>query len=102
MEEHERQRQPFLIRITDYHQKALERQIVESLRIEEGGKAPEESLNLKSEWAASKLPSISVRKATRAVGRKEEKRVKYRQPGREGEIAGEGEEEAGKKEGKNQ
>ena len=75
IEEHEGQRQPFLMRITDYHQKAQERQIVESLRIEEGGKALEESLNLKSEWAASKLPSISVRKATRAVGRKEEKRV---------------------------
>ena len=66
------------MRITDYHQKALKRQILESLRIDEGGKSPEESLNLKSEWAASKLPSISVKKVNHTYGRKE-KRVKYTQ-----------------------
>ena len=52
------------MRITRYHQKALERQIQEDLRIEEEGKVPEENLKLKSEWAASKLPSIAIRKVT--------------------------------------
>ena len=51
---------------------------------------------MKSELAASKLPSISVRKEIRAVGTKKEKRVKYRQSGGEVEVARGGEEEKGR------
>ena len=64
VEEHNGEKQPFLI---------------ESIRIEEGGKSPEESLNQKSEWAASKLPSILIRKAKFTTNRKKEKRVKYQE-----------------------
>ena len=69
------------MRITNYHKKPLERQVLESLRIEEGSAVQEESLNLKSEWAASKLPGMKVYlpKGIRKPERKEEKRVRYEQ-----------------------
>ena len=53
VEEHEGIRQEYLMRVTNFHKKALERQVLESLRIEEGSLVQEESLNLKSEWASS-------------------------------------------------
>merc|ERR1712240_416626 len=79
VEEHEGIRQEYLMRITNFHKKALERQVLESLRIEEGNLNQEESLNLKSEWASSKLPEMQVRspKGIRKPERKEEKRVRY-------------------------
>ena len=67
------------MRVTNYHKKALERQVLESIRIEEGNINQEESLNLKSEWAASKLPGVLIR-TPKGVGRperKEEKRIRY-------------------------
>lgn len=76
MEEHNGERQHFFMRVKDHHKKALERQVLESVRIEEGRSRPEENLNLKSEWAASKLPGIQVRipKGTRKL---EDKRIRY-------------------------
>ena len=66
------------MRITRYHKKAAERQILESIRILEGNKNPQESLNLKSEWAAARLPTILVKKGNYQPGnRREEKRVRY-------------------------
>ena len=55
VEEHEGIRQEYLMRITNFHKKALERQVLESIRIEEGNLIQEESHNLKSEWASSKI-----------------------------------------------
>ena len=75
MEEHGGRKQDFLMRVTDNHKKALERQIVESIRIEEGCQNPEENLNLKSEWAASKLPSIQIR-IPKGGKKMEEKRIR--------------------------
>ena len=65
--------------IINYHKRALERQVLESLRIEEGSLIQEESLNLKSEGASSKLPGMQVQlpKGIRKPERKEEKRVRY-------------------------
>ena len=71
-------RQDFLMRVTRYHKKAAERQILESIRIMEGNKNPQESLNLKSEWAAARLPTISIKKNSYQPGsKKDEKRVRY-------------------------
>ena len=78
IEEHSGERQDFLMRITRYHKKAAERQILESIRILEGNRNPQESLNLKSEWAAARLPTISVKKNNYQPGnRREDKRVRY-------------------------
>ena len=78
-EEHDGTRQEYLMRVTNYHKKALERQVLESIRIEEGNLNQEESLNLKSEWAASKLPGVLIRtpKGVGRLERKEEKRIRY-------------------------
>ena len=73
------------MRVTNFHKKALERQVLESIRIEEGCLNQEESLNLKSEWASSKLPGMQIRtpKGVRRPERKEEKRIRYEE-GKEG------------------
>merc|ERR1712240_356733 len=78
IEEHSGERQDFLMRITRYHKKAAERQILESIRILEGNKNLQESLNLKSEWAAARLPTISIKKNSYQPGSKrDDKRVRY-------------------------
>ena len=78
LEEHTGERQDFLMRVTKYHKKAVERQILKSIRILGGNKNPQESLNLKSEWAAARLPTISVRKGAYQPGnKKEDKRIRY-------------------------
>ena len=61
MEEHEGVRQDSLMKVTEHYKKALETQVLESVRIEEVCQNLEENLNLKSEWAQSKLPGIKVR-----------------------------------------
>ena len=51
---------------------------MESLRIEEGAKVPEESLNQKSEWTMLKLPHIQLRRVKGSqLTKKEEKRIRY-------------------------
>ena len=79
--EHDGTRQEYLMRVTNYHKKALERQVLESIRIEEGNLNQEESLNLKSEWAASKLPGVLIR-TPKGVGRPERKEEKNKVQGR--------------------
>ena len=78
-EEHSGTRQDYLMRVTNFHKKALERQVLESIRIEEGSLHQEQSLNLKSEWASSKLPGMQIRtpKGVRRPEKKEEKRIRY-------------------------
>ena len=51
--EHKGEKQSFILRGTSFHKTAIERQVLESIRIEGGLKDPEELLNLKSEWAGS-------------------------------------------------
>ena len=76
IEEHKGKRKKYLMRTTNYLQKALERQVLISLRIEEGAKVPGESLNQKSEWAMSKLPNIQLRKVKGGqVVKKKKKRI---------------------------
>ena len=79
--EHDGTRQEYLMRVTNYHKKALERQVLESIRIEEGNLNQEESLNLKSEWAASKLPGVLIR-TPKGVGRPERMEEKNKVQGR--------------------
>ena len=48
------------MRITSKHLYALERQVRESVNIEKCAKNPQECLNLKNEWAGSKIPELKV------------------------------------------
>ena len=48
------------MRVMDRHIKALERQIQVSVLIEKGAEVKAECLNLKSEWAGSKIPGLRV------------------------------------------
>ena len=60
LEEHNGVQQEVILRILNKFHTALARQVAESVMIEEVAGKPEECLNLKSEWAGSKLPGISV------------------------------------------
>ena len=62
LEEHNGVQQEVILRILNKFHTALARQVAESVMIEEVAGKPEECLNLKSEWAGSKLPGISVSK----------------------------------------
>ena len=68
LEENQGKEQETLFRITTKHQTPLERQIVESVNIEEAAGRPAECLNLKSEWAGSKLPGLQVLAPKGAAG----------------------------------
>ena len=68
MEEHEGRPQEVLFRLTSKHQTPLDRQVQESVNIEEGAKSPRECLNLKNEWAGSKLPGISIQRPKGVMG----------------------------------
>ena len=48
------------MRVTSKHLYALERQVRESINIEKSARNSEECLNLKNEWAGSKIPGIKV------------------------------------------
>ena len=48
------------MRVLSRHLKALERQVVESVLIEKLAGNHKECLNLKSEWAGSKIPGLKV------------------------------------------
>ena len=48
------------MRVLSHHIKALERQIQESVMIEKLAQEEKECLNLKSEWAGSKIPGLRV------------------------------------------
>ena len=61
-EEHGGRVQPVLMRITSKHLVALERQVRESVKIEKCTIKAEECLNLKNEWAGSKIPGLRVSK----------------------------------------
>ena len=49
-----------MMKITSRHLHALERQVRESINIERCARKPIECLNLKNEWAVSKLPGVKV------------------------------------------
>ena len=49
-----------LMRVLGHHIKALERQVHESVLIEKLAEKEEECLNLKSEWAGTKIPGLRV------------------------------------------
>ena len=59
-EEHQGEEQEVLFRVLGRHLKALERQIKESVLIERTSEVRAQCLNLKSEWAGSKIPGLSV------------------------------------------
>ena len=61
-EEHNGVQQVTLFRITGRHMTPLDRQVQESVNIEERARRSEECLNLKKEWAGSKLPVITIQK----------------------------------------
>jgi len=61
-EQHEGRQQPVLMRVTSKHLMALERQVRESINIEKCARNITECLNLKNEWAGSKIPGIKVTK----------------------------------------
>ena len=63
-EEHSGKVQETVFRIISKHYSALERQVMESVVIEEVAARKEECMNLKSEWAGSKLPGLAVTKPT--------------------------------------
>ena len=48
------------MRVLSRHLKALERQVQESVVIEKEAEIEKECLNLKSEWAGSKIPGLRV------------------------------------------
>ena len=60
IEEHDGMEQDIVFRITRKHKTPLDRQIWESVYIEELSKDPNVCLNLKNEWAGSKIPGLSV------------------------------------------
>ena len=66
--EHGGKRQDIIIRMTSRHNTAVDRQVTESIKIESRMNRQEELLNLKSEWAGSKLPGLTV-KALVGVGK---------------------------------
>ena len=49
-----------MMRVLSRHLKALERQVRESVLIEKEAEIEKECLNLKSEWAGSKIPGLRV------------------------------------------
>ena len=65
MEEHAGERQDILMRITRYHKKAVERQILESIRILGGNKNPQKvSISSLSRRRQGFLPYLSGKEPT--------------------------------------
>ena len=65
-----------MFRIISKHHSALERQVAESVRIEEVSNQPGNCLNIKNEWAGSKLPGIMVSKPKGTSGKGRQKTEK--------------------------
>ena len=61
-EEHEGEEQKILLRVLSLHRSAMERQVAESVWIEEEMGKGGECLNGKNEWAGSKIPKLQVLK----------------------------------------
>ena len=61
-EEHGVQPQELLFRILSKHNTPLDRQVQESVNIEYRSMCPSECLNLKNEWAGSKLPGLMIQR----------------------------------------
>ena len=59
-EEHKGEEQEIIMRVLGRHLKALDRQIEEPVLIERTTEVKAQCLNLKSEWAGSKIPGLSV------------------------------------------
>ena len=59
-EEHGGQEQRIMMRVLSRHIKALERQVQESVLIEKLAEEEKECLNLKSEWAGTKIPGLKA------------------------------------------
>ena len=59
-DEHSGQEQEVILRVLSRHIKALDRQVQESVLIEKVSEIGKECLNLKSQWAGSKVPSHRV------------------------------------------
>ena len=60
LEDHQGEEQETVFRLLSKHRTALDRQVMESIRIEEIAASPQEALNLRSEWGGSKLPGLHV------------------------------------------
>lgn len=60
-----------MLRVLSRHIKALERQVQESVLIERTLEIENECLNLKSEWAGSKIPGLRVSNPKGLVSNKE-------------------------------
>ena len=60
LEDHQGEEQETVFRLLSKHRTALDRQVMESIRIEEVAANPQEALNLWSEWGGSKLPGLHV------------------------------------------
>ena len=69
-----------MFRVFSKHYSALERQVAESVLIEEISGSQEICLNLKNEWAGSKLPGVMVSrpKGTSSRGNQPEAQVSKR------------------------
>merc|ERR1712240_287130 len=68
LEEHQGERQDVLFRILSKHHTPLDRQIQESVNIEERMSQIKECLNMKNEWAGSKIPGITIVKPKGVMG----------------------------------
>ena len=68
LEEHQGEVQEVLFRILSKHHTPLDRQVQESINIEERMSKVKECLNLKNEWAGSKIPGISIVKPKGVMG----------------------------------
>ena len=63
-----------LMQVTSRQLQALEHQVMESVYIERGSRTPGECLNLKSEWAGSKIFGLRVSRSKGSMSSKEDLR----------------------------
>ena len=70
-EEQGGQEQVLIMRVLSRHIDALDRQVQESVMIEKMAEVSKECLNLKSEWAGSKIPGLRVSNPKGLVSNKE-------------------------------
>ena len=92
IEEHGGETQEILMRTLTTHLSAMERQVQESLNIIQESKKPGNCLNVKSEWAGSKIPGLQVHlpKGTAATRQEKERGLPGTQEMAAGKAAGEG------------
>ena len=59
-EEHSGEEQEVLLKVLSRHRSTLDIQTIESTRIEEKSRVPNHCLNLKNEWAGTKITGLLV------------------------------------------